>query len=246
MPASFHSKAASIVPKFNGTVQAVIPLDGDNDGVVSSRPTGLDIDDALILVGGKFSNVSDFDIDFQTTSSLSLPQNIADPIPDTSLPQDGKLHFEALQLTELVSKQFLNFGTLIEGLERLLEWGDRVLGRDFLDRKIPFIGKSVRDGLNFLESDQPGAKTLRTVIQGLISGSLELTLGFGLTKNEGFFLLTNLPGPEFKIGGTISADVDLAAKLGMLDVNLSIEPGSNLSVDFSTSRKFGRIMFVGR
>ncbi len=83
------------------------------------------------------------------------------------LPQN-KLRIELTKSSSLIKQSILNLGTLIEGLERLLEWGDRVLDLDHLDKKIPFIGKSVRDGLNFLESDQPGAKTMRTVIQALI------------------------------------------------------------------------------
>ena len=320
--------SASILPTFNGTVQAIFPIDGDNSGgTVGSRPNTLTGDDALILVGGKFTGLTSLVPVFATTSTLALPSGLTTPIADNALPT--QLRIEGIKVVELINKQFLNFGTLIEGLERLLEWGDRALNIDILNRKIPFLGKSVHDGLNFLESDQPGAKTLRTVIQALVTnggdglktnasnaavdaaltllrntlggipgitplgdfdgvtglsnndlivptkngsettgvlvrfkynptfttnrpfdlgidflnlngsgnvalnGNLELNIGFGVSKTEGFFFITDLPQPEFKIGGTISPSLTLAAKLGRLDVDLAINAGSYASIDFS-------------
>lgn len=331
---------ASIVPTFSGQVQAILPLDGDGGGVAND-PANLSAKDARIEVAGRINASGNFQLNFladpSTTADLPHHANPGEPLTATELNQLalGTVRIETHNLTALIQNEFLNFGTLVTGLEQFLDWAQGFLGIEALDRPLPFVGKSLRDGLNFLESDRPGAQTLRTVIDALIAngstglgastsndqvnqalnilrdalrrlpgirpiidadndgilenqttiennktvlvkgddlvrvdsttngrlngvtflvrfapefdvslpfdlgldflrlqadatgtvvfdGNLGLQLGFGINRNDGFFIVTDLQGPEFSLSGQISADVELAAKLGIIDTRVTL------------------------
>ncbi|MCA9170110.1 MAG: hypothetical protein KDB23_20680, partial [Planctomycetales bacterium] len=343
----------SLSPRFQGSVQAIVPIDGDRSGSVNNNPAQLATGDALIELGGSFTSLADLNFAINsdpTTTADDLPHNSNRSVPLTSQQLQAvgpdTIRVVTHHLTQLVESQFLNFSTLISGLEQFIEWAQGLLGADILDHKLPFIGKSLHDGLNFLESDRPGAVTLRTLVDtlqtdgkdGLVAnasnaavqeaighlrgalrklpgvraiidgdedgefedalaledgrlvlasgddlvriiedengiqgvtfylqfapefqlqlpfdlgldfmrvqasasgnvvfdGSLDLRLGFGIDRDHGFFIDTNLPGPEFAVSGAIAPDVDLALKLGILDVTASLNPSTSyMTVGFA-------------
>ena len=57
---------------------------------------------------------------------------------------------QAWNLDGFVSEGVLSFESLLGGLTQLVDWADALLGTDVLDYKLPFINRSVRDGLNFI------------------------------------------------------------------------------------------------
>ncbi len=341
--------SAALTPSFTGNVQAILPLDGDGGGV-AVFPHELSSKDALIAVAGKFNSLTALTPEFfsfpLTTNpnpqSNDLPHHAsaASPLTDVELNAIGinRLRIVTHNVVGLIQSSFLNFGTLISGLEMLIDRVDQLLGTDALDFKIPFVGKSLRDGLNFLESDRPGAQVVHSIVSALVSdgsgglqsnsstdgvreaigvlrealrkipgirairdldgdgienatailngrtvlasgddlvkvtetaagiqgvmfyigfapefdftlpldlgldflrfqadatgtvtfdGQLDVQLGFGIDRDLGFFLDTALAGPEFALSGKIQPDATLSAKLGLLDVMVSLAASKN-------------------
>lgn len=148
-------------------VQASLPIDGfDADGAApalrSSIPAGST--DALIEIAGRLTNVLDPQFQFETGGAglfTSVGVVLTNPPIDT-------IAVRAHNLDALISSGFLNFGTLVEGLEQLIAWGQDVLGVDLLNFKIPLVGKSLGDAFDFFNGTGGGG-TLRTLVDQLKS-----------------------------------------------------------------------------
>ncbi len=127
-------------------------------------------------------------------------------------------------LEGFITHGLLSFDDLLDGLEQFLDWGQSLLGIDLLDFKIPLIGVSVRDGLNFLESSD--SDSVRYLVNQL--GSNHAALG-AMSSNAAIYLAADalrdilgaIPGIE-PIG---DADRDGAVETGGDDL-LSIDRGT--------------------
>jgi hypothetical protein len=136
---------------FTGDVQAVLPIDGNNDKVAAIPPGSAD---ALVRIAGRIENFFQPNpLDFATAIAAPAQPNV--PIANADLDAD-KVLVNIVNLDGLVANGLLSFSNLVEGFEDLLEWGQKLLGVNVLDAKIPLVGKSIRDGLNFFEG-QPGS-----------------------------------------------------------------------------------------
>lgn len=150
-----------------GDVQAFIPIDGDTGGVTDPIGPG----DALVRIAGRIENFANID------TTTVLPTTAAPNIPIAADKLSGThVVINTTNLDGLITNGLLSFGNLVEGFEDLLEWGQKVLGINVLDVKIPLVGKSIRDGLNFVEG-QPGsiADVLASVRATINSSAAPLT-----------------------------------------------------------------------
>ncbi len=180
--------ASSLQPTFTGSVQAIVPIDGNNDGIVAvtGQPNPAD---ARIEVAGRIVGLGNTSFSFAADPSAAndLPHhaNPAVPLSATELATlpAGTIKIVSHNLEGLVSNSFLNFGTLVEGLEQLIKWAEKIFDRNLLDRKVPFINKSVGDTLDFLENDYGSAKSLRSLITGVIAKRIGTDGGDSLGRN---------------------------------------------------------------
>ncbi len=146
-----------------GDVQALLPIDGNNDKTVTIPPGSAD---ALVQIAGKIENFSK--LDFSTTITPAAQPNI--PIANSSLNANSVL-VNVTNLDGLVANGLLSFSNLVEGFEDLLAWGQKIFGVNVLDAKLPLIGKSIRDGLNFLEGQSGSIADVLANMRNTINSS---------------------------------------------------------------------------
>jgi hypothetical protein len=156
---------------YKGRVQAVIPLDGADTGTDVDRPPDANSKDALIEVAGTLQNLTNglefTDPQLHTETSVPLT---ADELSQGVFAGKTKVLAFAHNLEGLIAGAVLDFDNLLAGLEKLVEWGDKMLGLGVLDFKLPFTGAKVRDALNFFKDPDGPLQTLIAAIQG--SGGL--------------------------------------------------------------------------
>lgn len=153
---SFAGVAAAT---FTGTAQALLPLDGNGDLSVSypNVPTGAD---ALVQIGGKLDKLFSGGVDVRTdpTGNAQLPRNGNAAIPLTVGQFDSnKFVVSVYNLSGFVNQGLLDFGTLFDGLESFLDFGDDLLGINLLDFKLPILGKTPREVFDFFSSNDVGS-----------------------------------------------------------------------------------------
>jgi hypothetical protein len=134
---------------FTGDAQAIISLDGDANGVIDTSAAG---PDARVLVAGQLTNLGGFRFDLAPVKH----QNPASPLTTAEFNGSSFLIF-AENLDNFISKGLLNFGSLLDGLKQFITWGQNLLGIDFLDFKLPFLGVSLKDGFDFFGGTGPGS-----------------------------------------------------------------------------------------
>jgi Ca2+-binding RTX toxin-like protein len=157
--------------RFNGQVQALVPIDGDGDGTVSPDPAVLDAAgsaDARVEVAGELTDFSGITFDFtdlafhhindgpvagNATDTMGQhthdTADVSDPLTSDELP-DNTIQVFAHNIDGLIANGFLNFNSLIDGLQTLIAWGQELLGLDVLNFKLPIIGLSVQDAFDFI------------------------------------------------------------------------------------------------
>jgi autotransporter-associated beta strand protein len=142
---------SDIIPSsvtFTGDAQAFIPIDGDGGGV-NSNPNNLSPHDAVVAIAGTLGNAISGNFDFGTAPPLA-----ASPSTSLTATQVGGLpKFEVFvyNLDNFLANNFLNFNSLLDGLQQFLSWGQQLLGVNILNTKLPFLGVSLKDALNFFQ-----------------------------------------------------------------------------------------------
>ncbi|MFO0909074.1 MAG: autotransporter-associated beta strand repeat-containing protein [Isosphaeraceae bacterium] len=180
---------------FNGELQAIVPLDGNGDNLVSANPASLNAADARIELGGRITNGSGFALSFTpdlphhigatvTGGNAASSPDLSDPLKGAELPT-GSIRIFTHNVTGLIQNSLLNFQTLIDGVKKFIEWGQKVLGLDILDVRIPFVGKTIGEGFDFFGSNPKAAGTVRAVLDALVSGGSG-SLGANLTNEQVF------------------------------------------------------------
>lgn len=151
---------------FGGSAQAIFPLDGDGGGVANDPRTLNKTGDARITIAGKLANLGNIvftsDPAFHVATgpvanNRNTTPDITDPLTDAELDpttDPGKFRIVTHNLTGLVTNGFLSFQAISDGLEKFIAWGQGLLGIDVLDFKLPLVGKSLRDALDFFGSQQ--------------------------------------------------------------------------------------------
>ncbi|MEO6434973.1 MAG: hypothetical protein ABIP55_04330, partial [Tepidisphaeraceae bacterium] len=175
---------------YTGRVQAIIPLDGTDPGTDVAFPPVAGSTDALIEVAGKLENLHK-GLEF---TDPGLHADSAVPLTAAQLDPDAVLAF-AHNLDGLIANSVLDFDNLLAGLDKLIEWGDKLLGIGLLDFKLPFAGASLRDALNFFKDPDGPLQTLREAITGSTGlGSQSGELGTQLAADKIKQALANIPG----------------------------------------------------
>jgi autotransporter-associated beta strand protein len=167
-----------------GDVQAVLPLDGNNDKSVTIPPGSAD---GLVRIAGQIQNFAN-PIDFNTT--IVAPSQASLPIDPANLNANSVL-INTTNLNGLITNGLLSFGNLVEGFEDLVEWGQKLLGINILDVKLPLVNRSIRDGLNFFEGNTGSLGTVLASIRNTINSSAAPTTTAAITTLAGV-IATNL------------------------------------------------------
>ncbi len=186
---------------FNGRIQALIPLDGNDPGTDVAYPPSST--DAWIEVAGKLENlVNGFDTNIDplihTNTDTPLTEAQLDAFPFSG---SNKVLLYQHNIDNLIESAVLNFNSLIDGLEKLIDWGDKLLGIGGLDFKLPFVNKSLRDALNFFKDPNGPLQGIINSISGsggLGAQSSDATIQFAANK-----ILAALPS-----GSTVKYQTD--------------------------------------
>jgi autotransporter-associated beta strand protein len=189
-------------PTFTGTVQAILPLDGDGGGV-SNDPDDLPgSGDGRIELAG---NVLDFiqgHIDFRADPEdpdQDIPHNITNPaIPLTQEEiaalnpsgEPGDFIIVSHNLDGLISNGVLNFNSLFDGLKQFIAWGQGLLGIDLLNVKIPFVGATIGEALDFFDDPANGVLKLVTDGEGVDVANLSIEVAANAIADA----LSKIPG----------------------------------------------------
>ncbi|MCO6453816.1 MAG: hypothetical protein J5I93_00735, partial [Pirellulaceae bacterium] len=180
-------RQVSVVPVFEATVEAIVPLDGpaDADALASPVPGGQSAADALVLVAGRltelvapqfhFSQSLPFHAletptaDNATDNNPATPLDVSDPLTADELAtlDENTIVVGAFNVEQLVESTLINFGDLFANLDDLIAWGSELLGVDILNFKLPLIGRTLQDAFDFFNS--PQGATLRSLLNDLIA-----------------------------------------------------------------------------
>ncbi|MHB9080190.1 MAG: type VI secretion system tube protein Hcp [Pirellulaceae bacterium] len=133
-------------------LQAILPVDAGAAGIAAITnnqfdPTALSgTGDAVVEILGRLTDLPgglDFDDAPTTAIHTDVTQVVSPGVGDA-------ITVRAWNLDAFVSEGVLSFDSLLGGLTQLVDWADALLGTDVLDYKLPFINRSLRDGLNFI------------------------------------------------------------------------------------------------
>ncbi|HEX8523269.1 MAG TPA: hypothetical protein VF669_13510, partial [Tepidisphaeraceae bacterium] len=224
---------------FDGRIQARLPLDGDNDNKVGLPGAGSK--DALIELAGKLQNLPNgftFSIDPGLHTDTDEPLTNA-ALSDGVLGTTNQVMVYAHNLDNLIAGAVLDFDNLLAGLQKLVEWGDKLLGIGALDVKLPFTGAKIRDAMNFFKDPSGPFKKLTDAINGsgglgaqpndLVAQTAATKIKNALAAIPGVTPIGNLldfqkdsnnrvTGATFKF--KITSDFSLPLNLGKLDLGL--------------------------
>ena len=254
---------------FSGDIQARIPLDGNNNGLVANTPGTLEPSDAIVLIAGRLQNLGNIQVDTATmpvhagnAGGAGGANGIDDPLTSTELDTlGGTFAINTYNLSGLASS-LLNFGDMWSGLDKLLVILQNALSNKVLQQNLPFVGTHLKDGVDFLvdiknKLNGATANTFDTVQQALFNllgpgaGGLNLlvldpnhdgTPGYQYTDIVGVNNAPNGISFDLPMAGTlVSADLPIDFDIGIPGLGLKIKPPAaiNINVGWTFDLAFG-------
>jgi autotransporter-associated beta strand protein len=169
--------ASLFTANFTGDAQAIIPLDGNGDGIINIESASAP--DARIEVAGRLQNIASISTEIDPAHN----SNGAIPLNSNQLHDDHFL-IHAHNLEGLIRNGLLDPRNLLQGLAELIGWGGNLLDLPLFDRTIPFLGVSLREAFNTFSDNNGG-------LQGIYDQLNQGTLGESLT-NQAIVTLANL------------------------------------------------------
>ena len=303
-------------------IQLLIPLNGDggemsgiDDSTGLLTPSSLSDGDAVIEVLGRLSHIP-VGLKFAEENE---PHRVDALLDDSVLDELSEITVHTHNLDGFVTTGLLDFDGLFDGLDEFLALARQLLGDEVLDFKLPFVGKSVADVLDFVgdascpaEADPESLAELVGCLAGLdfsggvsaaagaiegylddnytlfapiagrpflektgsdanpdsilfqfeytpsftynlvdgfdlgldyvsltgpnfkpsLTGSLTMLLGFGIDREQGFFIQT-FDEPEIQLTGTLNLSGDAALHLGFIDVAGEFDGDDELEVNLA-------------
>ena len=242
---------------FSGDAQAILPLDGDGGGVATDPALLPGTADARIEVAGLLKNLGNVefhsdpgpagDVLHHTNPTLTADNagtataDIADPLKAAGSGAEidpNRFLIAAHNLEGLIQNGFLNFNTLLDGLENLIGWAGDMLGADVLNFEIPFVGKTFKEAFDFVGSDAEGAKSLRNVVDTFVDNITSSGAPLAATSNQAVYAIARALGDALKgipgilAVGDADGDGSVEPTPGSGDDLIQLLRGSELAVTF--------------